>query len=184
MAGTLLDLCTARITISPQTMLKWPWQFSRLPTGTCGAWNWTGADAIDLQQWEYNEIKYQTNCIMTTAFNPRSADVHLGSRHTNIQGPYFNWQLSFVVGRDTVVGTATRYGMDGPEIESRWVGDFTHPSRPALRPNQPPLKWVPGLSREWSDRGVAFTTHTHVASRLTKEWSYTSTPPLVLHGLF
>jgi len=50
MAGTLLDLCTARITVSLQTILKSPWKFSRLPAGMCGACNWTGADAIDLQQ--------------------------------------------------------------------------------------------------------------------------------------
>jgi hypothetical protein len=27
------------------------------------------------------------------------------------------------VGRDSSVGTATRYGLDGPGIESRWVGE-------------------------------------------------------------
>jgi hypothetical protein len=31
--------------------------------------------------------------------------------------------------------------MDGPGIESRW--DFPHPSRPALRPIQPHVQWVP-----------------------------------------
>jgi len=31
---------------------------------------------------------------------------------------------------------------------------------------------------------VAFTTHPHLALRLKKEWSYISTPPLHLRGLF
>ena len=51
------------------------------------------------------------------------------------------------VGRDSSVGIATRYGLDGPEIESRWRRDFPHLSRPALGPTQPSVKWVPGLSR-------------------------------------
>jgi hypothetical protein len=38
------------------------------------------------------------------------------------------------VGRDITVGIATRYGLDGPTIESRWGRDFPHPSRPALGP--------------------------------------------------
>jgi hypothetical protein len=34
--------------------------------------------------------------------------------------------------------TATRYGLNGPGIESRWGLDFPHPSIPALGPTQPP----------------------------------------------
>jgi hypothetical protein len=49
------------------------------------------------------------------------------------------------VGRDSVVGIGTRYGLDGPGIESWWGRDFPHPSRPALGPTQPPVHWVPGL---------------------------------------
>ena len=50
-----------------------------------------------------------------------------------------------MVGRDSSVGTATLYGLDGPEIESRWGRDFSQPFRPALGPTQPPIQWVPGL---------------------------------------
>jgi hypothetical protein len=44
-----------------------------------------------------------------------------------------------------LVGIATRYGLEGPGIESRWGRDFPHPSRPALGSTQPPVKWVPVL---------------------------------------
>jgi hypothetical protein len=51
------------------------------------------------------------------------------------------------MGRDSSVGIATRYVLDGPGIESRWGRDFPHPSRPELTPIQAPIQWVQGLSR-------------------------------------
>ena len=47
------------------------------------------------------------------------------------------------MGRRSSVGIATRYGLDGQGIESRWG----HPSRPALGSTQPPIQWVPGIRR-------------------------------------
>jgi hypothetical protein len=41
-------------------------------------------------------------------------------------------------GPGSSVGIATDYGLDGPEIESRWGRDFP--------PTQPPVQWVPGPS--------------------------------------
>ena len=69
-------------------------------------------------------------------------------------------------GRDGVVTIATRYGLDGPGIESQWGRYILRPSRAALWPTQPPIQWVPGLSWELSGRGVALTTQPHLAPRL------------------
>ena len=42
------------------------------------------------------------------------------------------------MGLDSSDGIATRYGLVGPGIESRWGRDFPHLSRPAPGPTQPP----------------------------------------------
>ena len=44
------------------------------------------------------------------------------------------------VGRDSAVGIATRYELDGPRIESRRGRHFPHPYRLTLRPTQPPVQ--------------------------------------------
>jgi hypothetical protein len=47
------------------------------------------------------------------------------------------------VGWDGSVGTAIRYGLDGPGIESRWTETFSHPSGLTMGPTQPPVQRVP-----------------------------------------
>ena len=46
----------------------------------------------------------------------------------------FSHTLPYNMGRDSSVGIATRYGLDGPWIEPWWGREFPHPSRPALWP--------------------------------------------------
>jgi hypothetical protein len=67
--------------------------------------------------------------------------------HWGLSPPKQTDRQYLVVGRDSVLGIATHYGLDGPGIESRWGRDFPHLSRPGLGPTQPPIQWVPGLSR-------------------------------------
>jgi len=77
----------------------------------------------------------------------------------------------------SVVDTATRYGLDGPGIESRWGEIFrTYPYRlrgpPSLLYNG--YRVFPG---DKGRRGVMLTTHPLQVPRLRKSWSV---PPLTL----
>jgi hypothetical protein len=88
------------------------------------------------------------------------------------------------MGRDSAVGIATGYGMAGPETESRKGQELPHPSRLALRPTQPLIQWVPGLSRGVKRPGCGVDHPPHPALKLKKESNYTPIPPPGLRGLF
>jgi hypothetical protein len=74
------------------------------------------------------------------------------------------------VGRHSSVEIATRYGLDGLGIESRWGRDFPHPSTPTLGPTEPLIQWVPGFF-PWVKRRGRGVDHPppHLAPRLKKE---------------
>jgi hypothetical protein len=64
----------------------------------------------------------------------------------NINNAYTpNYQATALMRRKSVFGIATRYGLDGLGIKSRWGRDFPHPSRPVVGSTQLPIQWVPGI---------------------------------------
>ena len=86
--------------------------------------------------------------------------------------------------RDSSVGTATRYGLDRPGMESRWGMRFsasvqTDPGAHQTSCTMGNFFFFGGKVA----RGVALITHPLVLG-LKEEYSYTSTCRLGLKGLF
>ena len=87
-------------------------------------------------------------------------------------------------GRVSSVGIATRYGLEGPGIESRWEARVSDPSRSAVGPTQTPVKWVRVFPGSEVAAAWRWPLPLHLTQRLKKKLSYTSNPPLRLCGLF
>jgi hypothetical protein len=78
----------------------------------------------------------------------------------------YNKAVSLSHGRDSVVGIATRYGLDDLAIKSSW-GEVLL-TAPGPYPSS--CKMGTGsISRGQSGRGMALTTRPHLAPRLKKE---------------
>ena len=62
--------------------------------------------------------------------------------------PKFKPSTCLICRRGSSVGIATGYGLDGPRIECLWGVRFSAPVQTGPGPTQPPVQWVPNLSRE------------------------------------
>jgi len=60
---------------------------------------------------------------------------------------------------------------------------FSKTFRPAVGPNLPPIKWVPGLFLGVQRPGRKINHSTLSGVDVRYGWSHASTPPLCLHGM-
>ena len=80
---------------------------------------------IQISSRDVTALYRQIDCLQYNQGLPRSTLLELSDRIVT--------EFTDCWSRDDVVGIATRYGPDGPDIESPSGGDFPHRSRPALR---------------------------------------------------
>jgi hypothetical protein len=81
--------------------------------------------------------------------------------------------------RDSVVGTATGYGLDDLRAGIRVPVESSprHPDR-LWGPTQPPIQWVPGAFSPGVKRQEREADHSPPTNAEVKKiWTYTSTPP-------
>ena len=70
---------------------------------------------------------------------------------------------------DSSVSIVTRYGLDGPGIESRSGPGSLHPSILALGPTQPPIELVLAIFPEVKQLKRGLDYPPHLETRLKKE---------------
>jgi hypothetical protein len=152
------------------------------------------SNRVDLQLFamEPQHFLRGTNCIIKYYlhdFQPRrlyhGSDDQLLASHcrglASISCPYM-WNFSGRSGTGPGFSLSTLVLLDGPGIESRWGRDFPHLSRPALRPIQyNGYRVFPGVR---CGRGVTLTPHPLLMPRSKIEYSYNSTLPKGLCGLW
>jgi hypothetical protein len=101
----------------------------------------------------------------------------------NIQ---FQWYQASNRSRDSVVGIATSYGLDGCGSIPGGSKKFFFTSialRPALVPTQTHILWVPGALSPGVKRPGREVDHSPPTSaKVKKMWIYTSSP-IRLHGI-
>jgi len=87
-------------------------------------------------------------------------------------------------GKDSAVGTAIRYGLDGPGIESRLEARFSAPVQTGSGAH--PASYTMGNgSFQGVKRSAGGVDHPpHPAPRLKKQYNYTFIPLLGLRSLF
>jgi len=75
----------------------------------------------------------------------------------------------------------TRYGLDGPGLESRSGRKFPYPPIPALGPKQLPVQWVTGIDKAAGASRWASTISSAEVEERIELYSYS---PLDLDGMF
>ena len=80
--------------------------------------------SIQVRQTTLTQFIVMIKCIISSFYVP---SFHCADKT-------FMGSLTLDSGPGSSVGIATGYGLDGPEIESRWGRDFLHLSRLALGP--------------------------------------------------
>ena len=100
----------------------WLWRYAAVRlTGT-----FIDDDTLD----KYYKLITCEKCMLFVAFIPKISSQCYTTASTNSVFITYNTQT----GRDSAVGIASRYRMDGPRIEFRWGRNFSHHSRLALDP--------------------------------------------------